>query len=1194
MRKTMTALAACKTLRGLIWLLVLGMPLSSLAQNKMMDKRIDFDVDKVSVVEAMKALRQLSPVHLTYNVEELNAQPPVSVHLKNATTRKVLEAILEKTSLQYSETADEVTIFPRTDKKMGVRVKPVFFVVVRVSTGRGNPLDKVSILESEHGAGFTTSGDGSAKVLVCEGDQLKITYLGMKPVQYTVKGDGPIKIVMEEAPKVIDEVVVTGYQTLDKKLVAGSVYTLKGDDVITPGQTSVDQMLQGKVPGLMVVNTSGSPTATPTLRIRGTATFVGDASPLWVVDGVVQEDPVDLNPLQVNQLLSASNAANRAIVGNSIAGLNPYDIESITFLKDASATAIYGIRASSGVIVVTTKKGKEGPTQLQYSCNVGFNVRPSYNGINVMNSKERVDFSRDLMSDGIYYLTQPYNNSYEGLVAQLNDRSITQEEFVQKTQQLEAMNTDWLKLLFGNSFNQSHSVSISGGSGKTNYYTSLSYTDANGSANGDHETRYTGMFKLSTQLRTRVTLDLEFNGSLRQANGFFSVNPLDYALQTTRALSPDSSYITTLTTSMRTIGGYAYSPVHYNIFNEIAQTGSTSSTKTVMASANVHYRIWNGLSFSSMLSANSVENDAFQYATDHSFYVSDIRGYDFGAYPANSPQVKGSSLPYGGLAFPANTSNLAYDLRNSLEYSHTLFKGRDRFIAMAGQEITSVTTKGFSSQELGYFPDRGDTYYSTAYNNGSTVLANGSYNHYAQSTNQINNTLSYYATANYIIQSKYTLNANIRTDGSNRFGQYANQRFLPNWSVAGSWDMGEEPWFAKSMTINGLSLHASYGTQGSAVTEVGPNLIASYPMQALAAPENELQLYLQSLPYPDLRWEKTAQVNVGLNLNLFNSRINLTVEGYRRHSTNLLVTRPLPEEYGITTMYLNEGSMNNTGVDGNLNMVLIRRKNIGWDLTFVYGTVWNEVVQTGGIQNTYANYINGTVVQPGKATSAFWSYSYAGLSHTNGLPQFNRLQTSATDDPTLDPTTFLTYSGQLLPKVSAGFNTSFRYKSFTLDMQFAFNLGDKMRLNPVFANSNIFAVPEPTQNMSRDLLNRWRQPGDELRTDIPAIQNLNTSELPYVPGTAMTISPYNLWDQSTARVVSGNFLRCRTLGAAYIIPASMTRTFGIHAASLRASVGNPFLICSKKLEGQDPETAGTGGASLPIRPNYNLGVNINL
>jgi TonB-dependent SusC/RagA subfamily outer membrane receptor len=315
---------------------------------------------------------------------------------------------------------------------------------------------------------------------------------------------------------------------------------LDQDKINLASKASIDQMLSGQVPGMLVLQTSGEPSATPTIRIRGTSSIIGGRSPLWVLDGIILED-------QVNVDVSNLNSPDAPyLIGNAIAGINPRDIETITVLKDASATAIYGSRAANGVIVVTTKKGKVGEPVISYSGSMTVNRRVGYGDLKLMNSGERIKLSQEIVQDKIKYSRVPSSLGYEGLLLDYYNNKISYQEFEQGVQKLASNNTDWYGLLFRNSLTHNHAVNVSGGSNRTTYYASLGYNKILGTAKGSDRERFSGMAKLNSWITDKFYIGFQMNASNTRNHGFHSsVNPNSYAYETSRtiaAYNEDGSY----------------------------------------------------------------------------------------------------------------------------------------------------------------------------------------------------------------------------------------------------------------------------------------------------------------------------------------------------------------------------------------------------------------------------------------------------------------------------------------------------------------------------------------------------------------------------------------------------------------------------------------------------------------------------
>lgn len=299
--------------------------------------------------------------------------------------------------------------------------------------------------------------------------------------------------------------VVTGYQVIEKRKLTSAVVSVKGSDVLDPINTSIDQMLQGKIPGLQAINQSGTPGVAPKIRIRGSSSISGSREPVWVVDGVILSDPIPLTPEEINSM------DNVNLIGNAISFLNPEDIDRIDILKDASATALYGVRAANGVIVITTKRGQSGPPRVNFSTNLSVVARPNYSIMKQMNSKDRIEVSEEMQEKALHFNKyDPSEIGYEGALRDLWERRITYQEFNQQVKKLKEMNTDWYDLLFHTSFTQSYNLSVSGGSDRVNYYISAGYNDQKGVAKPEKYTRYNALAKVDVNLYPNLKIGQTF------------------------------------------------------------------------------------------------------------------------------------------------------------------------------------------------------------------------------------------------------------------------------------------------------------------------------------------------------------------------------------------------------------------------------------------------------------------------------------------------------------------------------------------------------------------------------------------------------------------------------------------------------------------------------------------------------------
>lgn len=1073
------------------------------------------------------------------------------------------------------------------------------FLVGTVTDEKGEPLIGVSIKFKDNNYGTTTSSDGSYHLPTAKvsSGTIVFSYLGMQTKELKYTGQSKVNIVMAEDAKTTDEVVVTGYGSYNRGRYVGAVNQVKGSDVLVANESSIDQMLQGVIPGMSVVNVTGKVGGTPKIRIRGTSTLLGNQEPLWVVDGVIQTNPTPI-PNDASPLSSDMDDMLQT-AGNAISWLNPNDIETITVLKDASATAIYGSQASNGVIVITTKKAKPNtPLSINYSGSVSITQRPSYGLYDMMNSQQYMEFNQQMYQDRDSYTFQVLPIGYAGLVQQLQQKKITQSEYEQQFREMENRNTDWFDLLFRTPVSTQQNISISGGTEKLQSRLSLGFNTTPGEAKGNSLMSVTASSANTYRFNDKVTVDFNLSGSYRKTDDFYSgVSPYEYAMKTSRALplyNADGSlyYYPVYGSTSHSILNRDY--YNYNILNELANTGNRGTNQTFQASASLRWDIIRHLQFQGDASLSLASVTSKQWATEYSNVIANIRGYEVGEVAVNSDAEKSSPLPYGGLLNTSDQKTVNYSVRGSLVYNN-VFAKKHAVTFNLGMQVTSNKVDGNTALRYGYLRYRGETF-ATVPEHSQLGTVTGSRYYYdlaeqmRQGTSVVNtksNQLSEYMTAVYSYDNRYVVNLNGRLDASNRFGQDENKRFNPTFSLGAKWRIGEEPWMQWAHNwYDMFDISFSYGWRGNAVTEVSPYLIAKDG--GLHTYFHQYYLTVQSLPYPDLGWEKTKDWNLGVDFSFFDGRLSATFNYYNKNS-KVLSSSSVGAEYGVSTAYIDGTTMNNHGYEFIISGTPIRTKDWTWSLSFNTSRDFNKV-KNNQFVNTPDNYLNGTAIVPGEAYGTIYAFDFAGLDPNNGHPTFNNLTKES--KPT-DFREYLVKAGNTQPDISGGVSTSLRYKNFHLRAQFAMSFGAQAYLPEYFATSG---APRPEANVPTYMLNRWRKTGDEARTNIPSIPDgnplLTLVDLPYgTSGTTTSSFSYNLYqmyNHSTARIADTDFIRCRNISLQYDIPKSIYTRIGMRNAYVTASLTNPFFIAfDSKWQGRDPETA-----SWPARKSFTLSVNL--
>ena len=1048
--------------------------------------------------------------------------------------------------------------------------------------------------------GAITDENGRYMILVPNenGTVIVFSSIGFEKKEVAVGDKKVIDVTMTEKSAYLDEVVVTGYQNVNRRELASAVSQIEMDEIKLSDKFSIDQMLAGQVAGMSVTTTGGGPSATPKIRIRGTSSLYGNTAPLWVLDGIILDD----NSVNWDASGNLDPLAEDAqyLVGNAIAGVNPNDIESITVLKDASATAIYGVQAANGVIVVTTKKGRNGPAQVTYNGSVSINQRENYRRLYLMDAGERVQLSKDLLDSRLSYTRKDFNLGYEMLKAQYDAKKLTRSQFDAAVTEMIDRNTDWFDLLFRNAVTQNHTLSLSGGNESTTYYSSVGASISQGTAREEVSKRYTATLKVNSWISPKVYIGFQLNGSITDNQGYHSsFNPDSYARETARtipAYNADGSLFFYRPYESFSTSNMANQTYAFNALHESQTTGNYADLASLTGLMNFVWKIYDGLRYEMTGSYVYNATKPTTCAQEDSYYVNQLRGYVFDELEFGSSFWNESVIPQGGVLSKSEATKTTLDIRNTLSYSKD-FKGH-LVSALATSEIRSVITDGFSGTHYGWMPERGQVI-SPSYTDAYIVdLKNGAFTPVI--TDNRANTVSWIFSGIYSYKDKYTLNANVRMDGSNQFGENPKYRFLPIWSVAGKYALTNEA-FMKPYEdwLSYLALRLSYGIQGNVDKGTSPDLVMQ--IGSIDSNTGMATSTVAYWPNEDLRWEKTTQYNVGLDFSFLLDRITATVDFYKKVGTDMIVNKTISAVNGYTIRKINGGNVNNSGVELAVKFTPLQTKDMRLVIGFVHSYNKNELIKANDeTNNTRENMLSGSALIEGEALGTIYSYPFAGLDHETGLPVFydKKGNTSATwlsktyKNYTLyEDEIELVKSGVVSPPHTGGINLEYRWKEWILRGSFTYSLGAVNRLPFIYGDYD--SVFDPEKNVTREILNRWREPGDELHTNIPALYDDNTyTNLGVRPMRANVDHIYgtSMYDYSTARVCSTNNLRLRSLSLSYIFNKKMLKKMHLSNFQISAQANNLFIIADKRWHGFDPEQGSSANSSIPR--TYSLSVTI--
>lgn len=1039
--------------------------------------------------------------------------------------------------------------------------------------------------------GVITDIDGKFNISVPEGvTRLFCSYVGHEVQELKlVPGKDQYEITLFPSAQMLDAVVVTGYQTVERRKLTAAVGKLNISDETIGAVKSIDQALAGQIAGLSVTSTSGAPSAPAKIRIRGTSSLNGTQDPLWVLDGIPLEGT---DVPQSNVLNDVSN-----IQQSSIAGLNPTDIENITVLKDAAATAIYGARAANGVIVITTKKGKVGKPVINFSSKFTYMPTLSTNRLNMLNSQEKVDLELELLRSNFAYgdnkggvskiisgygLTDAYK---KGGWSALTPEAQTDISRLRNTE------TDWGDILFRDAFNQEYSLSLSGGNERVTYYTSIGYYQENGNVKG------VGLDRLNIVAKTsyKVNRMLKFGVSLfvnRRNNKTYLtdtyglVNPVYYSRKANPYYQPFDAN-----------GNYVYdfdvqnnsdTDLGFNIFEERKNTSNEETINALSSIFDAELRFNDKLKFTTQLGLQLDKASKEQIADKESFSMRIIRKNS--KYWDSASQSNKYFIPDGGVHKAYENTNSQITWKAMGEYRDS-FNDIHELEVMVGTELRKTWYETLFSAGYGFdrqtlttkpvvFPDEDRARQFPLH----------------QKTYKENAYVSFFSTASYSLMNRYTFGGSIRFDGSDLFGVDKKYRYLPLYSVSGLWRLSNEPFMQGTRKwMDNLAFRVSYGIQGNIDKNTSPFLLGKYIVDNILPGGSEHMIDINSAPNKKLRWEKTQSVNVGLDFSVLNQAINLSVDYYYRKGTDLIGKQMLPLETGFVSTNINWASMVNKGVEVSLSTRNVATKNFSWytNLNFAYNN--NKVLREAIPE---AQTIPG---REGYPVDAIFAIKTAGLDE-EGYPLFYdkegkkvtlkelyRLQdpfglgfTVNSDVTPAEERSFYSYIGSQDTPYTGGLINTFSYKNWELTANLSFNLGGYVRTTPSYNFINF----DRGQNVNSDILDRWTPENTDGRLPALITSEKRADEYYWYDQKSEIYKNLDIW------VKKLNYFRLQNLRLGYRLPEKMIKSLGMGSASVAIEGRNLLVFGSSYKNFLDPESMYNPYAP-PIPKSITFSLNLN-
>ena len=1036
---------------------------------------------------------------------------------------------------------------------------------------------KVEYGGSQNMQGTSTDLDGKFSLEISTAaTEFSVSFIGYETQVVEIEqGRQEYEVVLHSNSNRMNEIVVTGYHNIERRRLTAAVTTVNIADGNIGAITNIDQALAGQVAGLSTMVSNGAPGAPVKIRIRGTASLCGTQDPLWVLDGMPLEG-TDIPAME--ELKDIDN-----IYQTSIAGINPSDIENITVLKDAAATAIYGARAANGVIVITTKRGKMGKAQVNVSTKLTVNPNLDLSRLNMLNSEEKVGLELDLLNSGFSY------RAGKGAVYQLLSQygmldayktggwDALSSEAQSAINALKGINTDWNDILMRDALSQEHNISISGGTEKVNYYTSVGYNDEQGNVKGVGNNRFNITMKTDFRINRFLKLGASVYANQRKQNTYLTdynsfTNPIYYS----RIANPyqtiydaDGNYAYD-----KNVEGRADTDLDFNIIEERENTSNIRTDRSMMSVFDAVFNYHDHFKLTSQLGLQYDGYKLDRYAGEESYAM---------RYEKYDKRYNGTTyLPDGGMHKVNHGNSFQWTWKTMAEYRQTFLKSHE-FEVMAGSELRRIKSESNYSVAYGYDP-RTLTTIPVIFPNENIAESNPLYSE----TFTENAYASFFATTSYTYKNRYTVGGSVRFDGSDVFGVAKEYRFLPLYSVSGLWRVIEEKWMQNAYAIDNLGVRVSYGLQGNIDKNTSPYLIGKYDKTQILPGNAENVIQAENAPNPNLRWEKTQNVNAGIDFAVFNRAISLTADYYYRKGTDLIGTRMLPLETGFSSTTINWASMENQGFEVSLATRNIYTHDFLWTTNINVGYNSNKVLQETVAENaTYPS-------REGYPVGAIFAYKTAGLDDA-GYPLFetkdgnavsakeffNLNRNGAPQMSAADQRDLYTYMGSSDPLVSGGFMNTFEYKNISLNVNLAFNLGATVRVQPTYSP----LYYDRGLNTNRDILDRWTVDNQDGRfPTLMSNDGEHDSEIKFYEN----YSSYGMLD---IWVKKCNYLRCQSLRLAYKFDGDWMKKIGVRTASVSLEGRNLFVVASDYTNYLDPETMGNPYATpLPKSAIFTLNV----
>ena len=1006
----MKARTKMKTLL-LLGVLLFGFTVSAQSQ------KVSLDFKNERVEKVLASIKSQTGMSLVFSDQLVDVNRKVTMQLKDVTLKEALTRLLSGTDLTFEIRNNKIYfIEKKAVSRPGSKKKRVTGVVKDVM---GEPLIGANVVEKGRSTnGVITDFNGKFTLEVDESASLVVSYIGYLAQDIPTKGKGDFHIVLKEDANTLDEVVVTGYGDFKKATYTGSASVLTTEKLEALPVVSVGQMIESNIPGISVVaGTSSQPGAKTTLRVRGIASMNASTEPLYVLDGV------PIPSYDLSNFTSMSEAGGMGFIET----LNPADIESITVLKDAASASLYGAKGANGVVLITTKKGKEGKLRVNMAAKYGitdfaYTYRP------LMGGEER----RELIHEGLV------NFQLDKGVSEQEAQQYADANIDQYAKRLPQGYSDWESALFKTGYQQDYNLSASAGNQNSSFIGSLGYTKQTGVSLNSEMERFTGRVDASNKYKK---VEFGMNASFSWTKNVHLPEGKFYG----SAIYASKVNLTPSTPIYNEDGTYASGYRENNGYNPVLEAEVNdyyARTVRAMGTAKIAYNVWDNLKISSVFTVD--------YSLTKDFFFQSPEGRD--------------GATYQGRGRMQMTDRMRYTSQNNLTYSKTF--GKHSVSAVAAFEVMKYDYEDLYAAKKTYGQDI------------NTSLGNAADPIDADQKLQEDALMSYVASVNYSYGDKYYASFSFRRDGSSRLSP--DTRWGNFWSLSASWRLSQEK-FMQSLksVLSDLKLRASYGVNG--------NLPSSYygyqsTYTTGAFYNGKPSPWESTLGNEELTWEKNYALNLGLDIGLF-SRVNVSLDWYTRTTKDLLMSKQLNSISGFSSLLTNVGQMRNTGVELEVRSNNIKTKDFSWTTAFNLSHNKNKILKLADLPW----FVDGRYVRKeGYPFNTIYLREYAGVDPETGSALYydnqqdengNYTKNKVTDPGQASPIPLK----DITPTISGGFMNTFNYKFIDLSFNLSYSFGGYSYDNASYIlQDDGYSV---ISNKSTEQRRRWQKPGDI--TDVP-------------------------------------------------------------------------------------------------------------